>query len=59
MEKDKSTPTPLIELRSEKVRNILGQRPGLLIRYGTVIITLIMAAAAVIAFKIFHIPLRY
>lgn len=58
MEKDKSTPTPPIELRSGKVRNILRQQPSLIVRYGTVIITLLMVAAALLAVKILPIPFR-
>lgn len=52
MEKDRPASTQPIELRSGKVRHILSQRPSLIVRYGTVIITLVMAAAAAIAFKL-------
>ncbi len=42
MEEKKSNPEG-IELRSEKVRNIIGDRPSLLLRWGTAIIALLFA----------------
>ncbi len=41
-----------IELRSEKVRNIIGKVPPRLVRTGTVVITLVLIALAVAAYKI-------
>ncbi len=41
-----------IELRSEKVRHIIGEVPPLLVRLGTVIITIIVLALAVAFYKI-------
>ena len=41
-----------IELRSEKVRNVIGKVPPRLVRLGTVVITLIVLALAVAFYKI-------
>ena len=41
-----------IELRSEKVRNVIGKVPPLLVSLGTVIITIIVLALAVAFYKI-------
>ncbi len=45
-----------IELRSEKVRHIIGQVPPALVRTGTMVITLIVIALAV-AFYTIHYPI--
>lgn len=37
-------------IRSDKVRNIMIEKPPLLIRYGTVIIAVILFAAIIIAY---------
>lgn len=37
-------------IRSDKVRNIMMEKPPLLIRYGTVIIVVILFAAIIIAY---------
>ena len=37
-------------IRSDKVRNIMMEKPPLLIRYGTVIIAVILLAAIIIAY---------
>ncbi len=44
MEKPKDNKEAKIELRSEKVRQLLGEIPPSLVRWGTVIICLIFAA---------------
>ena len=44
MEKPKGNKEAKIELRSEKVRQLLGEIPPSLVRWGTVIICLIFAA---------------
>lgn len=44
MEKKKEDTTEKIELRSEKVRQLLGEIPPSLVRWGTAIICLIFAA---------------
>ncbi len=44
-----------IELRSEKVRNIIGQIPPVLLRYGTVIISMTLAALCILSM---YIPYR-
>ncbi|BAR48833.1 hypothetical protein TFKS16_0817 [Tannerella forsythia KS16] len=44
-----------IELRSEKVRNIIGQIPPVLLRYGTVIIGVTLAALCMLSM---YIPYR-
>ena len=41
-----------IELRSEKVRNIIGQIPPVLLRYGTVIIGVTLAALCMLSMYI-------
>ena len=41
-----------IELRSEKVRNVIGKVPPRLVSLGTVIITIIVLALAVAFYKI-------
>ena len=41
-----------IELRSEKVRNVIGKVPPRLVSLGTVIITVIVLALAVAFYKI-------
>ena len=48
-----------IELRSEKVRNIIGKIPPRLVRVGTVVITIIVLALAVAFYKILHYHLRF
>ena len=48
-----------IELRSEKVRNIIGKVPPRLVRVGTVVITIIVLALAVAFYKILHYHLRF
>ena len=42
-----------IELRSEKVRNIIGRSPPLLIRCGITIITVLLASLAVVGYFYF------
>ena len=37
-----------IELRSEKVRRVIGEVPPLIVRMGTVIITIIVIALAIV-----------
>lgn len=44
-----SIPPSAIELRSEKVRNIIGKIPSVLIRYGTIIIGLALLSVAVVS----------
>ncbi|EGN56436.1 hypothetical protein PRBRB14_08440 [Hallella multisaccharivorax DSM 17128] len=44
--------TDNIELRSEKVRHIIGKVPPLLVRTGTVVVTLIVIALAVAFYTI-------
>ena len=41
-----------IELRSEKVRNIIGEVPPLIVRVGTVVITIAIIALAVVFYMI-------
>ena len=41
-----------IELRSEKVRNVIGKVPPRLVSLGTIIITIIVLALAVAFYKI-------
>ena len=48
--------TDNIELRSEKVRHIIGQVPPTLVRTGTMVITLVVIALAV-AFYIIRYPI--
>ena len=43
-----------IELRSEKVRNLLGEIPPALVRWGTIIIVLIFVALIVVALLLEH-----
>lgn len=45
-----------IELRSEKVRNIINIKPPVLIRYGTVIIAIVFILLLII---VFHLPYPY
>lgn len=42
-----------IELRSEKVRHIIGEVPPLIIRVGTVVITITIIVLAVVFYMIF------
>ena len=43
-----------IELRSEKVRNIVGKVPPRLVSLGTVVITIIVLALAVVFYLVLH-----
>ena len=43
-----------IELRSEKVRNIIGKVPPRLVSIGTVIITIIVLILAIVFYKIIY-----
>lgn len=47
-----------IELRSEKVRNVIGKVPPRLVRIGTVIITIIVLALAVAFYQILKADVR-
>lgn len=49
-------PNDLIELRSEKVRHIIGKIPPLLIRTGTIVITLVVMALMFVCYK-WHYPI--
>ncbi|MDR0537490.1 MAG: hypothetical protein LBH04_05555 [Tannerellaceae bacterium] len=44
-----------IELRSEKVRNIIGQPPPFLIRWGNAILAIILILAGLIAWLIIKV----
>ncbi len=44
-----------IELRSEKVRNVIGEVPPRLVRIGTVIITIVVLILAVVYYKIVYL----
>lgn len=44
-----------IELRSEKVRNIIGKVPPRLVSLGTVVITIIIIALAVAFYLVLHL----
>ena len=48
----KEKETDNIELRSEKVRNVIGKVPPCLVCWGTVIITIILLAFAVVFVRI-------
>ena len=48
----KEKETDNIELRSEKVRNVIGKVPPRLVSLGTVVITIIVLALAVAFYKI-------
>jgi hypothetical protein len=41
-----------IGIRSDKVRNIMGEEPPIVIRYGTTIIAALLLSVAVVAFYI-------
>ncbi len=56
MRPDSKTNTDNIELRSEKVRHIIGKVPPVLVRTGTIIITLVVIAFGV-AFYTIHYPI--
>lgn len=56
MRPNSKTNTDNIELRSEKVRHIIGKVPPVLVRTGTIIITLVVIAFGV-AFYTIHYPL--
>ena len=45
-----------IELRSEKVRNVIGEVPPLLVRVGIIIITIIIALMAIAAILFLRKP---
>jgi hypothetical protein len=48
MKKDAETNKDKIELRSEKVRNIIGQMPPFLIRWGNTIILIILIMLTIV-----------
>ena len=41
-----------IELRSEKIRQAIGRKPSFFLRWGTVIITIVLIIMAIIVFTI-------
>ncbi len=43
-----------IELRSEKVRNVIGEVPPRLVRVGTVVITIVVLVLAVVFYMILY-----
>lgn len=43
-----------IELRSRKIRNILGRRPHWMARWGTLLITILYLIAAMVFIRHFH-----
>ena len=50
MQKEAGEQKDRIELRSEKVRNIMGQMPPFLIRWGNIILTVIFLLLIVAAY---------
>ena len=50
----KEKETDNIELRSEKVRNVIGKVPPRLVSLGTVVITIIVLALAVVFYLVLH-----
>jgi hypothetical protein len=52
MKKDAEDDQDKIELRSEKVRNIIGQMPPFLIRWGNTIILIILIMLAIAVYMI-------
>lgn len=47
---DKMKDLENVELRSEKVRDIMTERPPIFIRYGTAIVAMLLLSVAIIAF---------
>ena len=45
---EKNNDLEKIELRSEKVRRIVNEKPPFFIRYGTIILTILLLLAAII-----------
>jgi hypothetical protein len=52
MKKDAEANQDKIELRSEKVRNIIGQMPPFLIRWGNTILLLILLMLAIVVYVV-------
>ena len=51
---EKNNDLEKIELRSEKVRRIVNEKPPFFIRYGTIILTVLLLLAAIIVYLDFY-----
>ena len=56
MKKKAESDQDLIELRSEKVRNMIGEMPSFLIRWGNTILVIIFVLLALIAWLVYLRP---
>lgn len=56
MKKKAESDQDRIELRSEKVRNIIGEMPSFLIRWGNTILVIIFVLLALIAWLVYLRP---